>query len=77
MYVIHIDYNLSIITTATGHSLLETGSVRISETGHSIVSYELRSADADPGLARVPYAKYLRRPDCFFPAEWVFTFTNP
>jgi len=53
------------------------GSVRISETGDSIVSYELRFADADRGLARVPYGKHLRRPDWFFPAEWLFTFTKP
>ena len=52
------------------------GSVRISDTGDAIVSYELSFGDAVRGLGRFPYGKHLRRIDWFFPADWMFTFSK-
>ncbi len=51
-------------------------SVRISENTDAIVSYSLKFADAARGLGTVPYGKHLRRPDWFFPVEWLFTFSK-
>jgi hypothetical protein len=42
------------------------GSVRISETGDALLSYELNFADATRGLGTIPHGKHLRRVD------WVF-----
>jgi hypothetical protein len=50
--------------------------VRISENTDAIVSYSLKFADAARGLGTVPYGKHLRRPDWFFPVEWLFTFSK-
>src|ERR1700722_11702585 len=51
-------------------------SVRISENTDAIVSYSLKFADAPAGLGTIPYVKHLRRPDWFFPVEWLFTFSK-
>jgi hypothetical protein len=50
--------------------------VHISETEDVVVSYELNFADATRGLGRVPYGKHIRRPDWFFPTDWLFTFSK-
>ena len=50
--------------------------VRISKNTDAIVSYSLKFADAARGLGAVPYGKHLRRPDWFFPVEWLFTFSK-
>jgi hypothetical protein len=50
--------------------------VRISENTDAIVSYDLKFADATRGLGTVPYGEHLRRPDWFFPVEWLFTFSK-
>jgi len=52
------------------------GSVRISDTGDAIVSYELRFGDAVRGLGKFPHGKHLRRVDWFFPTEWMFAFSK-
>jgi hypothetical protein len=52
------------------------GSVRISETQDEIVSYEIKFGDAACGLGRTPYGKHIRRPDWFFPTEWLYTFSK-
>jgi hypothetical protein len=52
------------------------GWVRISETRDAIVAYELNFADGAQGLARSPYGKHLRRTEWFFPAQWLFTFSE-
>ena len=51
-------------------------SVRISENTDTILSYSVKFADAARGLGTVPYGKHLRRPDWFFPVEWLFTFSK-
>lgn len=50
--------------------------VWISENTDAIVRYSLKFADATRGLGTVPYGKHLRRPDWFFPVEWLFTFSR-
>lgn len=52
------------------------GSVRLSETGDGIDSYELKFADATRGLAVVPYSKHLRHPEWFLPTQWLFEFPS-
>jgi hypothetical protein len=52
------------------------GSVQVSDASDSIVSYELKFGDADRGLGKVPFDKHLRRPDWFFPENWLFTFSR-
>jgi hypothetical protein len=52
------------------------GSVRISENTDAILGYSLKFGDATRGLATVPYGKHLRRPDWFFPVEWLFAFSK-
>jgi hypothetical protein len=51
-------------------------SVRISDNADAIVGYSLKFADATRGLGTVPHGKHLRRPDWFFPVEWLFTFSK-
>ena len=51
-------------------------SVRICENADVLVSYTVKFADAALGLGTVPYGKHLRRPDRFFPVEWLFTFSK-
>jgi hypothetical protein len=49
--------------------------VQISEAAEgTIVSYDLMFADAARELGTVPFDKHLRRPDWFFPSQWLFTF---
>jgi hypothetical protein len=50
--------------------------LRISEDADALLSYSVKFADAARGLGTVPYDKHLRRPDWFFPAEWLFTFSK-
>lgn len=46
------------------------------EAEDTIVSYDLAFADASRELGSVPYDKHLRRPDWFFPSQWLFTFSK-
>ncbi len=50
--------------------------VQLSENTDAIVSYSLKFADAARGLGTVPYGQHLRRPEWFFPIEWLFTFSK-
>ena len=52
------------------------GSVQVSDASDTIVSYDLKFGDAARGLEKVPFDKHLRRPDWFFPGEWLFTFSK-
>jgi hypothetical protein len=52
------------------------GIVRLSQTSDAILGYELRFADADRALGNVTYGKHVRRVDCFFPPEWLMTFSE-
>ena len=49
-------------------------SVRLSDTDDLVAAYVFSFADAARGLEKVLYGMRLRRPDWFFPAEWLFTF---
>lgn len=52
-------------------------SVQICENTDALLSYSVKFADATRGLGAVPYGKHLRRrPDWFFPVEWLFTFSK-
>jgi hypothetical protein len=52
--------------------------VQISDAAEgTIVSYDLMFADTSRELGTVPFDKHLRRPDWFFPSEWLFTFSKP
>ena len=42
----------------------------------AIVSYDLMFGDAARQLGTVPFGKHLRRPDWFFPSQWLFTFSK-
>jgi hypothetical protein len=51
--------------------------VQISDAAEgTIVNYDLRFADAARELGTVPFDKHLRKPDWFFPSEWLFTFSK-
>jgi hypothetical protein len=52
------------------------GSVEISESSDAIMIYNLKFGDAARGLGKVPFDKHLRRPDWFFPTQWLFTFSK-
>jgi hypothetical protein len=51
--------------------------VQISDAAaDTIVSYDLMFADAARELGTVPFGKHLRKPDWFFPSQWLFTFSK-
>ena len=52
--------------------------VQISDAADdTIVSDDLMFADAARELGTVPFGKHLRKPDWFFPSEWLFVFSKP
>ena len=65
--------------TAEGPFWIEPlhATVQISDVPEgAIVSYDLTFADANRELGTVPFGKHLRRPDWFFPSQWLFTFSK-
>ena len=52
------------------------GITRISETGDSIIGYELHFGDAARGLGSFPYGKHIRWENWFFPKHWLFSFSK-
>jgi hypothetical protein len=52
------------------------GIVRISESGDSIIGYELHFGDGAWGLGTTVHGKHLRWESWFLPAEWMFRFSK-
>jgi len=53
-----------------------SGIVRISESGDSVIAYELRFGNAARGLGTTPYGKHVRWESWFQPVEWMFRFSK-
>jgi len=53
------------------------GSLRISETGDEILSYELKIGDAAWGLGKVRYNEHPRGWNWSRPEKWIFVFSKP